>query len=109
MKDQRWKGDGQTIPQEFESALREEQHGMRDSNYSHGNDYIADERTRLDNFQRMELEPSWASQLDIVGMQPHAREYLERDLNCVRSEKKFEHFTGQTIDYPAGIHFDGCP
>lgn len=100
MKEQRWKGDSETVHQEFQAALREEQHGMRDAELSHRNDYLADERQRLDSYQKMELEPSWCSQLDVVGMQPHAREYLERDQNNARAE---------LFDHPAGIHFDGCP
>lgn len=64
---------------------------------------------RLDQYDKEELEPSWASQLDTVGMQPHAREYLERDVNCMRSERKFEMISGQMIDYPRGIQFSGSP
>lgn len=60
-------------------------------------------------YQRGELEPSWASQLDRVGMQPHAREYLETEMNCLRSERKYEMIAGQMIDYPEGIQFSGRP
>jgi hypothetical protein len=63
----------------------------------------------LDMYQRGELDKSWSNQLDTVGMQPHAREYLEQEMNCMRSERKFEMIAGQMIDYPAGIHFGGTP
>ena len=63
----------------------------------------------LDRYQREELEPSWATQLDTVGMQPHAREYLEREVNCMRSARKFECIADQVIDYTDGIHFGGTP
>jgi hypothetical protein len=64
---------------------------------------------RFDSFEKQELEPSWASQLDVVGMQPHAREYLEHEMNCERSERQFEIISGQMIDYPRGIQFSGSP
>lgn len=63
----------------------------------------------LDMFQKHELEPSITQQLDKVGMQPHSREYLECEVNHMRSERKFEMISGQMIDYPAGIHFGGSP
>lgn len=63
----------------------------------------------LDWYQRDELQPSASQQLDAVGMQPHAREYLEREMNCMRSERKFEMIAGQMIDYPEGIQFSGKP
>lgn len=65
--------------------------------------------TFFDLYQREEFEPSVCQQLDTVGMQPHAREYLERQMNCMRSERKFEHIADQTIDYPEGIQFSGRP
>jgi hypothetical protein len=67
------------------------------------------EANRLDPYQRDELYQSWSQQLDTVGMQPHAREYLEKDLFGLRSERKFERVSGQTIDYCAGIQFSGTP
>jgi len=79
MKDQRWPGDSQTMKQEFQSARREEQMGMADVMASHSNDYIAKTGYGLDRYQTRELESSWSTQLDTVGMQPHAREYLERE------------------------------
>ncbi len=110
MKDQRWPGDYQTIPQEFASSRAEERMGMYDVNMSHGNDYLALGITRrLDPYQTGELEPSWATQLDTVGMQPHSREYLERDLTAMRSARKYSMIDGQMIDYCEGIHFDGMP
>jgi hypothetical protein len=63
----------------------------------------------FDYYQREELEPSWASQLDVVGMQPHAREYLENEMNNKRSVRKFQNIAGQMIDYTDGIHFSGSP
>lgn len=63
----------------------------------------------MDPYERMELEPSWASQLDVVGMQPHAREYLEYGMNCLRSERKYECIADQVIDYSDGIQFSGKP
>jgi len=64
---------------------------------------------RIDEFQREELEPSWCSQLDFVGRQPHAREYLEYQINATRGERKFEQTFYETIDYPDGIHFGDSP
>lgn len=63
----------------------------------------------FDLFQRDELQPSWCTQLDTVGMQPHAREYLEREMTCKQSYRKFEMIDHQTIDYPEGIQFTGTP
>jgi hypothetical protein len=60
-------------------------------------------------YQAEELEPSWCTQLDTVGMQPHSREYLEREVNCFRSERKFEMIADQVIDYPTGIQFSDKP
>lgn len=102
MKDQTWH-------QEFQTALKEEQMAMREANEALKNDYIATERLRIDSHMKMDMEPSWSNQLDVVGMQPHSREYLERDMNLVRSECKFEEYYGTPIDYPAGIQFTGMP
>ena len=63
----------------------------------------------LGMYEREELEPSWTTQLDTVGMQPHAREYLEREMNCMRSERCYHEIDGQTIDHPRGIQFSGRP
>lgn len=60
-------------------------------------------------FRENELEPSAATQLDVVGMQPHSREYLEYEINCMRSERKYELIGGQVIDYTDGIQFSGKP
>jgi hypothetical protein len=110
MKDQRWPGDYKTVPQEFAYSRMEEQMGMHDANMSHANDYVAMGITRrLDPYQTDELEPSWCTQLDTVGMQPHAREYLERDLTGMRSGRKYNMIAGQVIDHCEGIHFDGMP
>lgn len=109
MKNQRWKGDDQTIKQEFRSSRAEEQKGMDDVNRSYANDYIATPTPRLDAYQTGELEPSWATQLDSTGMQPHAREFLERDLTSMRSARKYEMIAGQVIDYCEGIQFSGTP
>lgn len=110
MKEQRWPGDYQTIPQEQRSALREEQMGLNDVNKTLGHDYLANEPTRvLDAYQIGELEPSWSTQLDTSGMQPHAREFLERDMTGMVSARKFNHMGGQMIDYCEGIQFSGTP
>ena len=63
----------------------------------------------LDNYEIDELEPSWCTQLDTVGMQPHSREYLERTMNCIRSERKFTMMEGRVMDYAPGIHFGDTP
>ncbi len=63
----------------------------------------------FDIYQREEFEPSWCTQLDTVGMQPHSREYLEREMNCKRSARKFEMISDQVIDYTDGIQFSGKP
>lgn len=63
----------------------------------------------FDKYQLEEFEPSACSQLDVVGMQPHSREYLEYESNCIRSTRKFEMFDGQMIDYCDGIQFSGKP
>lgn len=110
MKNQRWPGDYETLHQEFRASREEEQMGMRDANASHGNDYLAmGISRRLDECQIRELEPSQSMQLDTVGMQPHAREYLERDLLGERSARKFNMIGGQMIDYCDGIQFTGTP
>ena len=110
MKNQRWKGDDQTIKQEFRSSKAEEQKGMNDANRSHANDFLANEPTRrLDKYETDELLPSWATQMDTTGMQPHAREYLERDETSMRSARKYTMIAGQEIDYCEGIQFSGSP
>lgn len=63
----------------------------------------------FDMYQREELQMSVSNQLDKVGMQPHAREYLESEMNCMRSDRKFEMIAGQMIDYTDGIQFSGRP
>jgi hypothetical protein len=63
----------------------------------------------FDQYQLDELKPSWCSQLDVVGMQPHSREYLEHESNCMRSQRKLYMVDGQTIDYTDGIQFSGSP
>lgn len=110
MKNQRWPGDDETIGQEFRSSRREEDMGMRDVNMSFANDFLAMGMTRrLDMYETGELEPSWATQLDTVGMQPHSREYLERDSTSMRSARQLMTIDGQTIDYCEGIQFSGTP
>lgn len=79
-------------------------------NMGYSNDYLALGITRrLDPYQTEELEPSWSTQLDTVGMQPHAREYLERDLTAMRSGRKYSMIAGQMIDHCEGIQFSGMP
>jgi hypothetical protein len=63
----------------------------------------------LNQYEMDELQPSMCQQLDVVGMQPHSREYLEYEVNCMRSERKFEMIAGQMIDYTRGIQFSGRP
>lgn len=110
MKEQRWPGDYETVKQEFRASRREEQMGMNDVNMSYGNDFIAHEPTRrLDKYETDELLPSWSMQLDTTGMQPHAREYLERDETSMRSARKYTEIAGQMIDYCEGIQFSGMP
>lgn len=62
-----------------------------------------------DSYEHEELEDSWSQQLDTVGMQPHSREYLERQTNCERSWCKFQELTGEMLNYPEGIQFSGKP
>lgn len=110
MKEQRWPGDYQTKEQEFRSSRSEEQSGMNAAQASHGNDYLALGTTRqVDAYEMGELEPSWSTQLDTVGMQPHAREYLERDLTSMRSHKKFSMVDGKVMEHCDGIQFSGRP
>jgi hypothetical protein len=109
MKEQRWPGDYETKEQEFRNARSQEQMGMTRANQDLGNDYIADGEMGLDHYQCEQLEPSACQMLDMVGMQPHSREYIERELNCARSDRKFEMVMGQSIDYPGGIQFSGRP
>ncbi len=65
--------------------------------------------SRLDRYELDELQPSQCMKLDTIGMQPHAREYLERQSTCKRSYREFECIDGQTIDYTEGIQFSGSP
>lgn len=64
---------------------------------------------RYDRYEEEELQPSWSNQLDTVGMQPHSREYLEREMTSMRSQRKFDRIAGQMIDYPEGIQFSDLP
>lgn len=110
MRDQRWPMDDETIRQEFRYSRREEEMGMHENMMSYGNDHMATRfPTRLDRYETDELSPSWTTQLDTNGMQPHSREYLERDVTAMRSARKYSMIDGQHIDHCDGIHFDGCP
>lgn len=110
MKKQRWHGDDETIGQEFRSSLREEEMGMRGINESFGNDFLAmGTLGRFDSYETGELEPSASMQLDTVGMQPHAREYLERNMMGMISRRSYHTVDGQTIDHCDGIQFSGTP
>ena len=80
---------------------------MSERSFNH--DFMAGSRHRFDEYQIEELEPSACQQLDTVGMQPHAREYLERKAGCIQSDFKFDHMTGQMVEYPRGIQFSGKP
>jgi hypothetical protein len=42
-------------------------------------------------------------------MQPHAREFLERDLVAMRSARKFSLVAGQVVEHCEGIQFSGTP
>jgi hypothetical protein len=107
---QRWPEDYETVSQEFRESRAQEEAGMRDYNASYANDYLAlGEARHLDRYEVSALEPSWATQLDTVGMQPHSREYLERSSTCMRSSRKFQMIAGQMIDHPEGIQFSGRP
>lgn len=64
---------------------------------------------RYDEYQMEELQPSACNQLDTVGMQPHAREYLERQMTSMKGQRTFERLAGQMIDYPEGIQFSDMP
>jgi hypothetical protein len=73
-------------------------------------DFIAMGLTRtLDPYEMGELEQSWCQQLDTNGMQPHSREYLERDMMGMRSARKLAMIDGQVIDHCDGIQFSGTP
>lgn len=110
MREQRWKGDNQTIDEQFRSSLKQERMGMAGQNADLGHDYLALGTTRhLDAYQMGGLEDSWCTQLDTVGMQPHSREYLERDVLGMKSRYAFETIDGQTIDHCDGIQFSGSP
>lgn len=63
----------------------------------------------LDRYQQDELEMSASNQLDVNGMQPHAREYLEHEVNQARSQRKYDMIEGELMDYTPGIQFTGKP
>lgn len=63
----------------------------------------------LNAYEMDGLQPSACQQLDVVGMQPHSREYLEYEANCMRSQRCFTEISGQIIDHPRGIQFSGKP
>ncbi len=56
-----------------------------------------------------ELYPSMCTYLDVAGMQPHSREFAEYEVNCMRTNRKFELIEGAHIDYTDGIQFTGRP
>jgi hypothetical protein len=57
-----------------------------------------------------ELEPSWATQLDLNGRQPHSREMLEYEVNCGRSTYKYDMIEPDIhMSYMEGIHFGSTP
>lgn len=109
MKEQRWPGDYEDLHQEFRRAREQEQIGMTAAKRDLQHDFIAGGEMGLDSYQCEVLQPSACSMLDVVGMQPHAREYVEHEMNCARSDRKFEVVMGQSIDYPEGIQFSGRP
>jgi len=63
----------------------------------------------LDRYQDYELQMSASNQLDVHGMQPHSREYLEYEVNCGRSERQFDMIEGEIMEYTPGIQFSGKP
>lgn len=63
----------------------------------------------VDAYEIGELEASNATKLDTTGMQPHSREFLERDIQGIVSGRRFHEVDGQTIDYCEGIHFGDTP
>lgn len=65
--------------------------------------------SRLDRYEMNELEDSWCTQLDTVGMQPHSREYLEREVFEIKARHSFKTIDGQVIDHCDGIQFSGSP
>lgn len=74
------------------------------------NDYLAmDYEPHMTGYLRHELELSWSNQLDVVGMQPHSREYLEFEANYGRSARIFEQTEHEMIDHAPGIQFSGRP
>jgi len=62
-----------------------------------------------DHFEREELQASASAKLDIVGMQPHSREYLEHEAYCYGGRAVVHTADGQSIDHTPGIHFSGSP
>lgn len=60
-------------------------------------------------YEDYQLQPSASQQLDVNGMQPHAREHLEHEINCARSYRKFDMIEGELMDYCPGIQFSGRP
>lgn len=99
-----------SIGREHAYSRHEEQMGMRNVNHDRINDDMASgHNRRFDAYQMRELEPSASMQLDTMGMQPHAREYLERKMTCKQSDRKFEMVAGQMMDYVDGIQFTDMP
>lgn len=85
---------------------------MRNNNMDYGlsNDFISDEGNKhFDHYEMNGFTPSASMQLDVIGRQPHSREYLEYETMATRSERKFQNVEGQTIDYCEGIQFTGKP
>ncbi len=56
-----------------------------------------------------EMDLSWSNQLDVVGMQPHSREYLEYEINCMRSARALDQIDGAYMEQIDGIQFSGKP
>ncbi len=110
MKEQRWPGDYETVRQQLMHSYREDVMAAKGNNADLGHDYLAmKDEVPFDNYMKRELEPSYSMQLDTVGMQPHSREYLERDATGLRSQRQFITINGQTIDHTEGIQFSGYP
>ena len=63
----------------------------------------------MSGYEMGELEPSACQDLDTNGMQPHAREYLERQMTSMYSEECFEQVEHEVIHHHRGIQFSGKP
>lgn len=63
----------------------------------------------MDEYMDNELELSPCQQLDVMGMQPHSREYLEYEVNATRSVRKLQQISSIQVDYQDGIQYSRRP